>query len=72
MEKSISAAQSIRLYDCDRTGSKNGRAVITEEQAFKIKALLDEGLSQQKIADRFHIQQTLVSRIKRGVSWSHV
>ena len=60
------------LRDCDHSGSKNGRAVITEEQARAIKVLLDKGLSQQKIANKFGVQQTLVSRIKRGVSWSHV
>lgn len=64
-------AQPQHLRAVDRTGSKNGRAVITEAQAREIKVLLSQKLSQQKIAGRFGIQQTLVSRIARGVSWAH-
>ena len=52
-------------------GSKNGRAKLKEDDIPVIKELYSSGLSQQKIADRFGVDQTAISRIVIGKGWSH-
>ncbi len=54
------------------TGARNGHAKITEDQAREILRLLDDGRTQQSIADRFGIKQPQVSRIALGTSWGHL
>lgn len=53
-------------------GSTNGRAKLTEKQAREVFDLRALGWSQQKIADRFGIDQTSVSRILLGKGWTHL
>ena len=50
-------------------GARNGRAKLREEDIPKIKELYSLGESQQKIADRFGVYQTTVSRIVTGSGW---
>lgn len=45
---------------------------LTEDQVKEIKLRLSRWESQQRIADDFGVNQTLVSFIKRGVVWNHV
>lgn len=51
-------------------GSKNGRAKLTLDDVAIVKQLRAQGLSQQKIADRFGVDQTNISLILRGKSWA--
>src|ERR1019366_7687898 len=50
---------------------RNGRK-LNPETVRRIKLLRSEGWSQQAIADEFHVHQTLVGFICRGIVWSHV
>lgn len=51
-------------------GSKNGRAKINEADIPLIFELRASGMSQQKIADRFGIDQTSISRILLRKNWT--
>lgn len=50
-------------------GARVVTAKLTAEQVAEIRRSTD---AQQRIASRFGIGQTQVSRIKRGESWAHV
>ncbi len=52
------------IQDMDKKGRRGTRSQIFESDAVKIKALLNAGVSQQKVADAFGIHQTSISRIK--------
>lgn len=53
-------------------GKDRPTAVLTDEQVREIVALRATGLSQEKIARQFGINQTNVGFILRGKTWSHV
>ena len=54
----------------NQTGLNNNMNKLTEENVLEIKAMLLQNISQQTIADKFNVTQTLVSRIKLGKLWS--
>lgn len=47
-------------------GERNAKAKLADEQVEQIKCLLDEGISQAKIAEKFGVWQTMISHIKLG------
>lgn len=54
-------------------GSKNGSALLTEEQVIKIKKDISEGkLYLREIAKKFGVSLTCISHINNGNTWSHV
>lgn len=53
-------------------GSTNGRAKLSEAQAREVFKLRSLGWSQQRIADRFDVDQTSISRILLGKGWRHL
>jgi hypothetical protein len=53
-------------------GERAGMASITDNQARAIKALIGCGLTQREISKRFGVSEYVVSRLKRGVSWTHI
>lgn len=55
-------------------GSANGSAVLTAEQVLAIRAMRAKKSrpSQQEVARKFKISQTLVSAIERREVWSHI
>ena len=54
-------------------GSKNPLSKVTEDQVKEIRKLYKETkISQQKLAERYGIDQTVVSRIILHKSWKHV
>jgi hypothetical protein len=53
-------------------GMDNGASKLTDDEVKEIKKLLRQGISQQKIADRFGVAQTNISLIKRGLKWKHI
>lgn len=55
-----------------RIGTRNGRAVLSDEDIPKIRQLLKEGHSQMSIASQFGVNQHTISCIKRRVRWAHV
>lgn len=53
-------------------GEKNPHARLTEEQVVEIRNLYSEGWTQVRLAERFGVAQTSVSRIVLRESWAHV
>lgn len=54
----------------DYKGSGNPRSKLNKEVADEMRRMYSEGMSQQKIADRFSVGQSSVSRVIRGELWS--
>jgi hypothetical protein len=56
-----------------RRGANNGSAKLTEDKVREIRALYATGYhSQQSIADRFGVWQTVISAIIRKTKWGHI
>lgn len=56
----------------ENKGDKNPNAKLNEKLVKEIKILLKEGLTQQKIANKFNVSRALIGKIKNGQLWSHV
>ena len=54
-----------------RIGVDVPQSVLSEQQVIQIRSLSGKK-SQQAIADMFNINQTTVSRILRGIYWTHI
>jgi hypothetical protein len=53
-------------------GSKNGTSKLKDDEVDEIIELLKEGtISQQKIADKYGVNQGLISMIKNNKMWKH-
>lgn len=59
-------------YDGISKGSKNPRALLNEEQVYKIKYDLLDKHSVKEIADMFGVRKHVISWIKSGKNWSHI
>lgn len=53
-------------------GEANGVAKLTEDAVRRIRSLLDEGFSHQKVADLFGVCNESIRKIARGLTWKHV
>jgi hypothetical protein len=60
------------MQDADRQarGEGRGSAVLTEDQARKIKTLITQGLANQPIASSLGIAPWLVDNIRTGKAWA--
>ena len=57
----------------DRKGSKHPQTSLTEKDVKKIIKLYNEtDLFQREIGEMYGIEQSTVSQIVRGISWSHI
>lgn len=56
----------------DRSGEKNGRAILTETNIREIRTLITNGMHNTTIADRFGVTHSMISRIRLGKSWKHL
>lgn len=54
------------------SGEGNGFARLTSDDVLSIRHLIESGLPQTKIAERFGITQSNVSCIATGKTWGHV
>jgi hypothetical protein len=52
------------------TGESNGSAKLTQAQVLAIRNGLANGATQDFLAQRFGVSQTLISKIKRGEIWN--
>lgn len=55
-----------------KKGSKNGRAVLSEDDVREIKRLHKSGMSQERIAKQYAVASSTINWIFRGVTWLHV
>lgn len=55
-----------------RSGARNGRAKVTEDDVRAMLALVRQGVQQRKIALAYGLSQTQISRIARGQTWPTV
>lgn len=57
------------LHGTRPRGGRIGTAKLTDDSVRAIRAALAAGQSQATVAARHHIEQTTVSKIKRGTRW---
>lgn len=50
-------------------GERNGASKLTAARVHTMRRLRARGWSQQRIADRYHVSQVLVSKLLRGEVW---
>lgn len=48
---------------------KNGRAILTQDQ---VKDIINSQEKQNKLAERYGVHESQISRIKRNKAWRHV
>lgn len=53
-------------------GELNGRAILKEQDVIEIRKLLDEGHTQQLIADMYNVTREAIKKIKLKQSWRHI
>lgn len=53
-------------------GQMHPNSKLTEAQVLKILSLIAAGLPQVMIAQMYHVNQMLISRIKHGERWAHL
>ena len=53
-------------------GSKNGRAILSEQDALDIYQLLLDGLTENDIAKRFSVDKNSIKNIKYKKNWGHI
>jgi len=53
-------------------GENHVNTILTNENVKLIKTLINNGYSQNDIAEHFKLSQTSISRIKRGITWKHI
>lgn len=53
-------------------GERSGMAKLTDNKVKKIKTLLEQGITQQKIADMFSVTRECISSIEQGRTWKHI
>ncbi len=56
----------------DNRGSKNWAAKLTESQIPKIRQLILDGVTHQKIADNFGVSRVTITCIAIGKTWKHI
>lgn len=62
-------ADSVRKGRMHR-GEASGCGKLTEEDVHEIRAMLEEGYTQQEIADKFGVTNQSISSIKTGKKWA--
>lgn len=55
-----------------KLGEENGSSKLLEVDVRSIRRLLEQGHTQQSIADRFGVTQRTISNIKLGKKWGHL
>ena len=55
-----------------RKGDKHSQNKLTSKNVFEIRELLNKGLNQSQIAEKYGVIRQTISCIKTGKSWSHI
>ena len=66
------ASYSENKIDVSYRGQRHQKLKLHEHDIIEIREMLNNGVTQQTIADRFGVGQNTISRIKTGYIWSHV
>lgn len=53
-------------------GEKHGNAKLSDQKVKTIWKLLNQGVSQREVAERYKVTQSIISDIYRHVSWKHI
>jgi len=53
-------------------GGNNNNSKLNEDDVINIKAMLHSGVKPKVISEKYRIQKSAVSKIKVGVTWSHI
>lgn len=53
-------------------GSRASKAKLAESDIPVIRALIQKGVSERKIAKRFGVSHVTIGQIKRGKAWAHI
>lgn len=76
LEKTDYSSNMLHAYamglNSPRTGSKNGRSKLCEEDVRVIFRLSNQGMTRTAIAKRYGVSITVVSDIMIGKLWTHV
>lgn len=53
-------------------GSAKGTNKLVEEDIYKIRELIEQGYTNQQIADMFNVAKATISHIKTKRNWGHI
>lgn len=53
-------------------GSKNGHAMLNEDQVEKIKTLILDGKTNKELSKMFNVDHRIISNIRHERRWTHV
>jgi predicted XRE-type DNA-binding protein len=62
----------MKTDDSQPVGQRHWNAKLAATDVRAVRSLIDQGVSQRSIAQRFGISQVTVSDIARGVGWAHL
>ena len=68
--RNVSKSWGMGLNDCK--GSKNGRAVVNEEDVRNIRKLYSEGYTIKDLLGMYEIKRTTMSHIVNYDTWKHI
>jgi DNA-binding NarL/FixJ family response regulator len=63
---------AFRIGLANNTGEKNGMSKLNSSKVLEIKTMLVNGLSQQKIANKFNVSRSCILKIHLGKTWVHI
>lgn len=61
-----------RVHGTMPRGETSGLSTLTEKKVRRIRKLVEGGMAQQRVADRFKIRQSTVSKIVMRQRWAHI
>jgi hypothetical protein len=68
----IPSVETLALLSQARTGSRNGRATLVEDDVREIRRLLASGMSRRDVREKFDTTAAIVYAIAIGRTWKHV
>ena len=66
------ASQSENIIDISYRGRRHQKLKLYDHDIIEIREMLNNGVTQQTIADRFGVSQYTIRDIRNGRTWSHV
>jgi hypothetical protein len=70
--RALSESHKKHLGEVDRSGSKNSRAILTEDDVTIIKVRLLQKHDRNEIAKEYRVSKSTISAIASGRNWSHL